>query len=103
MENKKIKKVIVELNDGSKMEFTGEMVMFAENEMSDAEKFFKGDDHKKVCGVVQCSSGFLASVVNSALDTLAEKNPGLDIAVMMKHLDDEKVSPLMSVLADILG
>lgn len=103
MENKKVKKVIVELNDGSKMEFTGEVVMFAEDEMSEAEKLFKGDGHKKMCGVVQCSSGFLAAVVNSALDTLAEKNPGLDIAVMMKHLDGAKVSPLMDVLADILG
>lgn len=102
MENKKVKKVIVELNDGSKMEFTGEVVMFAEDEMSEAEKLFKGDDHKKMCGVVQCSSSFLASVVNSALDTLAEKNPGLDITVMMKHVDDAKVS-LMAVLADILG
>ena len=102
MENKKIKKVIVELEDGSKMEFTGEVVMFAEDEMSGAEKLFKGDVHKKMCGVVQCSSGFLAAVVNSALDTLAEKNPGLDIAVMMKHVDDEKVS-MMAVLADILG
>ena len=103
MENKKVKKVIVELNDGSKMEFTGDVVMFAEDEMSGAEKFFNGNDNKKICGIVQCSSGFLASVTNSALDTLAEKNPGLDIVVMMKHLDDAKLNPLMAVLADILG
>ena len=103
MENKKVKKVIVELNDGSKIEFAGEVVMFAEDEMSGAEKLFTGDDHKKMCGVVQCSAGFLATVVNSALDTLAEKNPGLDIAVMMKHLDNAKVSSLIDVLADILG
>lgn len=101
MENKKVKKVIVELNDGSKMEFAGEVVMFAEDEMSGAEKLFKGDDYKKMCGVVQCSSGFLAAVVNSALDTMAEKNPILDTAVMMKHLEDKH--PEWSVLADILG
>lgn len=100
MENKKVKKVIVELNDGSKMEFTGELVMFAEDEMSGAEKFFKGHDHKKMCGVVQCSSGFLVTVVDSALDKLEEKNPGLAVSAMMKHLDDAK---LMAVLADILG
>lgn len=103
MENRKVKKVIVELEDGNKMEFDGEVVMFAEDKMSGAEKLFKGGDHKKMCGVIQCSSGFLAAVVNSALDTLAEKNLGLEIAVMMKHMDDEKVSPIMDVLADILG
>lgn len=100
MENKEVKKVIVELNDGSKTEFTGDVVMFAEDEMSGTEKLFKGNDYKKMCGVVQCSTSFLVTVVDSALDTLEEKNPGLAVAVMMKHLDDAK---LMAVLADILG
>ena len=103
MENKKVKKVIVELNDGRRMEFTGELAVFAEDEMSGAEKFFKGDDRKKMCGVVQCSSGFLAAVVNSALDTLAEKNPDLDIAVMLKHLDDVKANRMTDVLENIFG
>lgn len=101
MENKKVKKVIVELNDGNKMEFTGEVVMFAEDEMSGAEKLIKGDDHKKMCGVVRCSPGFLATAVNSALGTLADRNPGLDTAVIMKHLENKHSE--LAVLADILG
>lgn len=100
MKNKEVKKVTVELDDGGKLEFTGEVVMFAEDEMSGTEKLFKGNDYKKMCGVVQCSPSFLVTVVDSALDTLEEKNPGLAVAVMMKHLDDAK---LMAVLADILG
>lgn len=100
MKNKEVKKVTVELDDGSKLEFTGEVVMFAEDEMSETEKLFKGNDYKKMCGVVQCSPSFLVKVVDSALDTLEEKNPSLAVAAMMKHLDDAK---LMAVLADILG
>lgn len=103
MENKKVKKVIVELEDGNKMEFDGQVVMFVEDKMSEMEKIFNGDGHEKICGVIQCSPHFLASVTNFALETLAEKTPGLDIAVMMKHLDDAKVSPMMDVLEDILG
>ena len=105
MENKKIKKVIVELEDGSKMEFNGQVVLFVEDKMSDLEKMFNGDNHGKICGVIQCNPCFLASVTNSALDTLAERTPGLDFAVMAKHLDSKepKQNSIMSVLADILG
>ena len=103
MENKKVKKVIVELEDGNKMEFTGDVVMFAEDEMSGAEKLFKGDDHKKLCGVIQCPSTFLATVTNSVLHTLAENSPGFYMTEMMKQLDDAKARPLiMAVLANIL-
>lgn len=103
MENKKVKKIIIELEDGGKMEFNGQVVMFVEDKMSELEKMFNSDGRGKICGVVQCCPDFLASVTNSALETLAEKTPGLDFAVMLKHLDDAKVSPMMAVLADILG
>ncbi len=105
MENKKVKKVIVELEDGNKMEFSGQVVMFVEENMSDLEKMFKGDNPIKIRSVVQCGPHFLAAVTNSALETLAKNTPRLDFAVMMKHLDSKepKQNSIMSVLADILG
>lgn len=103
MDNKKVKKVVVEFEDGNKLEYTGDVVMFVEDEMSAAEKLFEGNSRRKLWGVVQCSSGFLAAAANSVLDTLAENNSGLDIAVMLKHLDDVKANRMTDVLENIFG
>lgn len=97
----KVKKVTVELVDGNKMEFTGEMALFLQDKMTEIEKILHGDDQDKVCGVVQCSPMFLASVTNAALATLSERAPGLDSAVLVKHLEDKH--PELAVLEHILG
>ena len=101
MKNMKVKKVTVELVDGNKMEFTGEMALFLQDEMTVAEKLIHGDDRCKVRCVVECSPMFLASVTNAALATLSERAPGLDSAVLVKHVEDKH--PELAVLEDILG
>lgn len=101
MKDMKIKKVTVELVDGGKMEFAGEMALFLQDEMTVAEKLIHGVDSDKIFGVVQCSSMFLASIANAALSTLSERAPGLDSAVMLKHLEDKH--PELAVLEKILG
>lgn len=96
-----IKKVTVELENGKKLEFDKQLVLFAEDEMSNTEKAVRGDADGKVCGVVSCKPNFMASVASSMLKTMHDKTPGLDRAVIAEHLVE--TDDLAKMLADVLG
>ena len=101
MENTTIKKVIVELENGNKLEFDKQVVLFAEDEMSATEKAIEGEENTKICGVVSCNPVFMANVIESMLGSLREAAPGFDSAVMMKHL--EQTSDVKKMLDAIFG
>lgn len=101
MENTAIKKVIVELENGNKLEFDKQVVLFAEDEMSNTEKAMSGDENTKICGVISCNPVFMSNVVESLLGSLKDAAPGLDSAVMMKHL--EQTSDVKKMLDAIFG
>lgn len=100
METNKMKKVMVELENGTVLEFTKQAVLFLEDDMTETEKKLH-DQETKLCCIANCNPHFLASATNAALSTLAEQAPGLDAAVMMKHMDSQH--DILGVLADILG
>lgn len=101
MENLKVKKVVVELENGNKLEFDKEVVIFAEDEMSETEKRIHNGQNTKICGIISCCPNFMANVTQSMLGTLRDQMPGLDDAVMMEHLN--LASPLMSMLEKVFG
>lgn len=101
MENTAIKKVIVELENGNKLEFDKQVIVFAEDEMSNTEKAMSGDESTKICGVISCNPVFMANVGEQILKSLKDAVPGLDNAVMMKHM--EQTSDIMHMLKEILG
>lgn len=96
-----IKKVTVELENGKKLEFDKQFILFAEDEMSNTEKTVHGDAHGKICGVVSCKANFMASVASSMLKTMHDKMPGLDRTVIMEHLLE--TDDVAKMLADVLG
>ena len=96
-----IKKIIVELDNGKKLEFDKQFALFAQDEMSVTEKSIHGDDFKKICGIISCKSDFAASVAGSLLKMLNEKTPGLDHEVVMKHLVE--TDDFARLLVDALG
>lgn len=96
-----IKKVTVELENGKKLEFDKQFVLFAEDEMSSTEKAVHGDDQSKICGVVGCKANFLAAAASSMLKTMHDKTPGLDRTVIMEHLVE--TDDIAKMLVDALG
>ena len=101
MQNKRIKKVTVELTDGTTLDFDKQIMLFAEDEMSNTEKKLNKEETCKVLAMVDCETHMMASVTESLLGILEDKCPGLDSTVMMKHLG--KKSHLMEVLEAILA
>lgn len=101
MEKANIKKVIVELENGNKLEFDKQVIILAEDEMSETEKRIHTEEKTKICCIANCSPNFMAEVTESMLGTLRKHAPGLDDAVMLAHL--EKSSPMLGMLAELLG
>ena len=100
MENVKIKKVMVELTDGTALEFDKQAIVFVEDDMTETERKLH-TDNTKLCSIIGCSSSFMATAATSLLSTLAENVPGLDSAVIAKHLDGE--GDIIDMLEKILG
>lgn len=82
----RIKKVTVELDNGNKLEFDKEVVIYAQDEMSVTEKKIHGNG-TKICAIAGCSPNFLANVAESILGSLREVSGGLDTAVILAHLE----------------
>ena len=101
MENTAVKKVIVELENGNKLEFDKQVIVFAEDEMSNTERAMSGEESTKICGVIGCNPVFMANVVENLLSSLKDAAPGLDSAVMMKHI--EQTSDVKKMLDAIFG
>lgn len=88
MSNRDIKKVTVELADGTELQFDKQVAVFAELEMSEIEKSLTDADGR-LCGVMHCSTTFLAVVATHILDRLRKENPGVDAAVITNHIMSE--------------
>ena len=101
MENVQVKKVIVELDNGNTLEFDKQVVLFAEDEMSNTEKKLNNGQTTKITGVVSCSPNFLANVTESMLGTVRDNAPGLDTCIIAKHM--EMMPSIAEMLAKILG
>ena len=101
MENKSVKKVIVELENGNKLEFDKQVVIFAEDEMSATEKMLHDGDNGKICGILRCNPNFMANVTESLLSSLKDAAPGLDAIVMSNHIGH--MPGWTEMLAKILG
>ena len=103
LEKSNIRKIVIEKNDGETMELKGNFAVFFEDYSSKLmREIFKGQVLKLV-GIVHSTPEFVAAIANSMLKELANSNPGMDLAVMMKHIDDMENSSLMSVLEKILN
>lgn len=100
MKKPKIKKVMVELENGKVIEFNRQVILVAEDDMTETEKKLH-DEQAKMCCVAECSTSFMASAANAVLGMLADNAPGLDSAVMMKHVDEKH--DILSMLAEALG
>lgn len=101
MENVQVKKVIVELDNGNKIEFDKQVVLFAEDEMSATEKKPNNGQTTKITGVVSCSPNFLATVAESMLGTVRDNAPVLDTVVIAKHM--EMTPSFTELLAKLIG
>ena len=93
MENAKIKKIMVELENGTVLEFDKQAVLFLEDDMTETEKKLH-TDNTKMCVIAGCNTAFLIAVAESALNTLATNAPGAEVLPMLKFMEER--------LADIL-
>lgn len=100
MEKGKIKKVMVELESGKVLEFDKQVILLAEDDMTETEKKLH-DEQTKMCCIAECSAPFMASAANSILGMLEDNAPGLDSVVMMKHMDAKH--DILGMLAEVLG
>ena len=100
MENTKIKKIMVELENGAVLEFDKQAVLFVEDEMTATEKKIHSEE-TKMCCIAGCSPALLATATGAALGTLAEQAPGMDAVVMMKHMDSKH--SIVEMLEELLG
>lgn len=87
----KIKKVMVELDNGEVVTFDKQMIMFFEDDMTDNEKKIH-DNSTKMCSMANCNRQFMVEAASAVLNTIKEKAPGLDLAILMKHLERSKDS-----------
>ena len=87
MEDVKVKKVIVELDNGNTLEFDKQIVLFAEDEMSNTEKKLHSGQTTKITGMVSCSPNFLASATQAMLGNVRDNIPGLDAVVIAEHME----------------
>ena len=100
MENAKIKKVLVELDNGNVLEFDKQVVLFLEDEMTETEKKLHSQN-TKMCVVANCDTAFMIAVAESALGTLASNSPGAEMIPMVKFMEDRL--GIVGGLAEILG
>ena len=98
----KIKKVMVELANGEVIEFNKQVIMFAEDEMTDTEKKVYGKS-TKMCHIANCDGQFMAHAAQEILAHIREQAPGLDAAIMMHHIEGEETNGLFGMLAEIFG
>lgn len=96
----KIKKVTVELEDGTVLEFDKQVLVFVEDEMTENEKKVHASE-TKLCCVASCSPQFVASAAGMALGTLYDHTPGMDAVVMVRHMESKM--GISGALASILG
>lgn len=87
MVNSKVKKIIVELDNGTVLEFDKQAVLFLEDEMTETEKKIH-TENTKMCVIAGCDASFMISVAESALTTLASNVPGSELIPMMKFMED---------------
>ncbi len=80
-----IEKITVTLANGNTVDYTGRVVLFAEDTLSPTEKALSGEGAVKVTSAMHADNEFLAAAVQVGLRILAESVPGLDIAVMKAH------------------
>lgn len=83
--NENVKKVTVEFENGSTVEFNDQVILFAEDELCGLEKAIHAGK-TKVCCVAYCDLSFQCLVVKSALKLLEKE--GLDAAVILEHICD---------------
>lgn len=100
MENTKIKKIMVELENGAVLEFDKQAVLFLEDEMTETEKKIH-DKQTKMCVIAGCDTAFLVAVAESALSTLESNSPGSELIPMIKFMEDKL--GIVGGLAEILG
>ena len=98
----KIKKVMVELANGEVIEFNKQAILFLEDEMTDTEKKVHGSS-TKMCNIANCDGQFMANAAQHLLATIRENAPGLDSAIMMRHIEGEESNGLFGMLAEIFG
>ena len=101
MENTKIKKVTVELENGNVLEFDKNVILFAEDEMTATEQKIH-TEQTKMCTIASCNSAFMGAAASSALDMLTEHEPALEALVLAKHMAS-KHRTLSELLDSILG
>lgn len=96
----KIKKVMVELANGKVLEFDKQAILFLEDDMTDTEKKIH-EGTTKMCTIANCDGGFMANAASRLLATIRENAPGMDAAIMMRHLDSD--GGVLGVLAEVFG
>ena len=85
MENGKIKRVLVELENGEVVEFDKQVVLFAEVEMTELEKKLHSSSTKS-CSIANCRGQFLAHAADNLLNSIRHQAPGLDRAIIIRHI-----------------
>ena len=100
MEKAKIKKVMVELENGNVLEFDKQVVLFLEDDMTETEKKLHSEN-TKMCVVANCDTAFMIAVADSALSTLASNAPGAELIPMVKFMEERL--GIAGGLADIFG
>lgn len=87
MENSKVKKIMVELDNGTVLEFDKQAVLFLEDEMTETEKKLH-TENTKMCVIAGCDTSFMIAVAESALNTLASNAPGAELLPMLKFMEE---------------
>lgn len=101
----KIMKVMVELANGEVVEFNKQAVMFFEDDMTETEKKIHGKS-TKMCSIANCNGQFMAEAASALLNIVRDNAPGLDSAIMLKHIESEEgESPLdmLKEMAKVFG
>ena len=97
----KVRKVLVELENGNILEFDKQVVIFAEDTMTDSEKQICDNNDIKMCVITSSSGRFLAEATMASLKNLERLKPGYDQYVIGKYLEAE--DPIIEMLAKVLG